>query len=94
MEVNPNIAYAMLDRMLGGKGESFGEIRNLTEIETILIRSLLEKMLDSEEAWSSIVEIEPETSDFEVNPQFLQIIAPNETVIVISLKYKLVMQVA
>lgn len=90
MEVNPNIAYAMLDRLLGGQGESGGEISNLTEIETSLVRNLLEKTLDSmREAWSSIAEIEPETSEFEVNPQFLQVISPNEIVIVISLNVQI-----
>ena len=33
MEVNPNIAYTMLDRMMGGVGESPGKVDNLTEIE-------------------------------------------------------------
>ena len=35
MEVNPNIAYSMLDRILGGKGNSTKQVDNLTEIETI-----------------------------------------------------------
>src|SRR5699024_6173111 len=30
MEVNPNIAYSMLDRILGGKGESNHLVENLT----------------------------------------------------------------
>src|SRR3954452_11564599 len=30
MEVNPNIAYAMMDRMMGGKGTSINKVDNLT----------------------------------------------------------------
>src|SRR5699024_11628742 len=37
MEVNPNIAYALLDRLLGGKGDSISKIENLTEIDTMLM---------------------------------------------------------
>ena len=37
------------------------------------------------EAWESIVEIDPILIEFEVNPQFLQMVSPNETVVVISL---------
>src|SRR5699024_8099773 len=36
MEINPNIAFSMMDRLLGGKGESIGATADsLTEIETL-----------------------------------------------------------
>lgn len=86
MEVNPNIAYSMLDRVLGGKGNSDKKVDNLTEIETILMSQLFEKsVVNLKEAWGSIVEVEPELEEFEVNPQFLQMVSPNETVVVVSL---------
>ncbi|AZB42948.1 flagellar motor switch protein FliM [Bacillus sp. FJAT-42376] len=86
MEVNPNIAYAMMDRVLGGIGSGFNKIETLTEIETKIMSNLFEKSLDNyREAWSSIIEIEPDMQEFEVNPQFIQMVSPNETVIVISL---------
>jgi flagellar motor switch protein FliM len=86
MEVNPNIAYGMLDRLLGGRGDSINKIDKLTEIETILISQLFEKTTVSlKEAWSSIISIEPELEEMEINPQFLQMVSPNETVVVVSL---------
>ncbi|SDJ72267.1 flagellar motor switch protein FliM [Sediminibacillus albus] len=85
-EFNPNIAYAMLDRLLGGKGKSVNKIENLTEIETTLMSQLFEKALENlQEAWSSVIEIDPMLEEFEVNPQFLQLVSPNETVVVVSL---------
>ncbi|MGQ4664629.1 flagellar motor switch protein FliM [Metabacillus halosaccharovorans] len=86
MEVNPNIAYAMMDRIMGGIGASVNKIENLTEIETKIISNIFEKSLDNyQEAWESLIEIEPSMLEFEVNPQFLQMVSPNETVVVISL---------
>lgn len=86
MEVNPNIAYAMMDRMLGGRGASYNKVENLTEIETKIMSNTFEKAFENlREAWSTIEEIDPVLSDFEVNPQFLQMVSPNETVVVISL---------
>ncbi|WP_430785917.1 flagellar motor switch protein FliM [Virgibacillus flavescens] len=86
MEVNPNIAYGMMDRILGGKGNSVNKVDNLTEIETMLMSQLFEKaVVNLQEAWSSIVEIDPVLEDFEVNPQFLQMVSPNETVVIVSL---------
>ncbi|RIU96359.1 flagellar motor switch protein FliM [Oceanobacillus picturae] len=86
MEINPNIAYALLDRILGGKGYSANKVDNLTEIETILMSQIFEKaIVNLQEAWASIVEIDPIMEEFEVNPQFLQMVSPNETVVVVSL---------
>ncbi|WNB90394.1 flagellar motor switch protein FliM [Bacillus sp. NEB1478] len=86
MEVNPNIAYSMLDRVMGGSGTGMNKIENLTEIETKIMTQLFENTLESfKEAWSSVIDLDPFMLDLEVNPQFLQMVSPNETVVVISL---------
>lgn len=86
MEINPNIAYSMLDRLMGGSGASHSNVDNLTEIETKIMTNLFERSFDNlREAWENIVEIDPMLIELEVNPQFLQMISPNETVVVISL---------
>jgi flagellar motor switch protein FliM len=86
MEVNPNIAYAMLDRLMGGRGSSINKVENLTEIETKIMSNTFEKSFENlQEAWSTISEIDSYLAAFEVNPQFLQMVSPNETVVVISL---------
>lgn len=86
MEVNPNIAYAMLDRLLGGRGSGVNKVDNLTEIESRIMTQLFRGTIDSfQEAWRSVIELDPEMEEIEVNPQFLQMVSPNETVIVISL---------
>ena len=60
MEVNPNIAYSMLDRLMGGVGESPGKVDNLTEIETKILTNLFERSFDNlREAWSGIIDIDP-----------------------------------
>ncbi|TDL89630.1 flagellar motor switch protein FliM [Vibrio vulnificus] len=86
LEVNPNIAYSMMDRVLGGRGISVNKVDSLTEIETKIMSNLFEKAFENlKEAWGTIVEIEPVMTEFEVNPQFLQLVSPNDTVVVISL---------
>jgi len=86
MEVNPNIAYSMLDRLLGGQGSNQVNLKNLTEIETIILSQLFEKSSNSlKTAWESMVDIEPILDELEVNPQFLQLVSPNETVVVVTL---------
>src|SRR5690625_7461772 len=86
MEVNPNIAYSMLDRMLGGKGISDVPTDSLTEIDTIIMTQLFEQsVVNLKEAWATMLDIDPVLEEFEVNPQFLQMVSPNETVVVVSL---------
>lgn len=90
MELNPNIAYGMLDRLLGGHGNTSPKIGAMTEIETKLIERIFEKALDTfREAWQSIIELSPSLEALETNPQFLQIASPNETVAVISFSTKI-----
>ncbi|WP_175989003.1 flagellar motor switch protein FliM [Bacillus sp. Marseille-Q1617] len=86
MEINPNIAYSMMDRVMGGKGVSVNKVDNLTEIETTIMSQLFERAFENlSEAWSTVVDVDPVFAEFEVNPQFLQMVSPNETVVVISL---------
>lgn len=86
IEINPNIAYAMLDRVLGGSGTSVNKIDQLTDIEEQLMTNLFKSAFEYlREAWETVIQVEPEMQSFEVNPQFLQVVSPNETVVVISL---------
>ena len=58
----------------------------MTEIETRIMSQLFQRTLESfQEAWSSVVELDPQMEEIEVNPQFIQMVSPNETVVVISL---------
>lgn len=98
MEVNPNIAYAMLDRLLGGQGAGQGAgqeagqevVRSLTEIETKVMMRMFGRALEYfGEAWKGVAVLEPEMDLMEVNPQFIQLVSPNETVAVVSLSSKI-----
>lgn len=86
MEIPPKIANVMLDRLLGGQGKVTKIDTDLTEIEISIIQRVFIRALDSfQEAWSSVIQLQPELKEVEVNPQFLTVVPPNETVIVVSL---------
>src|SRR5699024_12245607 len=76
----------MHDRIQGGKRTNINKVDNLREIETKLMIQLFEKAIHNlREAWSSVADIDPVLEDSEVNPQFLQMVSPNEKVVVVSL---------
>lgn len=90
LEVNPNVAFAMLDRMLGGTGMAPSKINALTEIETTVMERIFSRAFDSlQEAWKNVLDIEPRLEALETNPQFMQIVSPNETIALISLSTKI-----
>lgn len=90
MEFSPDIAYVMFDRLLGGQGNILQKDSDLTEIEISVIERVFSKSLDCfQEAWSSVVRLSPELKEIEVNPQFLTMSPPNETVILVSLHTKI-----
>ncbi|WP_169083072.1 flagellar motor switch protein FliM [Paenibacillus sp. PL91] len=90
LEVHPNVAYAMLDRMLGGQGIAPSKINNLTEIETIIMERIFSRTFESlQEAWRTIIDISPRLEALETNPQFMQIVSPNETIALISFSTKI-----
>ncbi|CAM3356318.1 flagellar motor switch protein FliM [Marinicrinis lubricantis] len=90
LEVNPNVAFAMLDRLLGGSGTAPSKVSALTEIETNVMERIFSKAFDSlQEAWKTVIDIEPRMEALETNPQFMQIVSPNETIALISLSTKI-----
>ncbi|GIP52244.1 MULTISPECIES: flagellar motor switch protein FliM [Paenibacillus] len=90
LEVHPNVAFAMLDRLLGGIGTSPSKIGSLTEIETIIMERIFSRAFESlQEAWKTVIDINPRMEALETNPQFMQIVSPNETIALISLSTKI-----
>ena len=60
MEINPNLGFAFLDRLMGGPGGTPERVRSLTEIEQTVMERLGQRMLDYlQEPWGSIIEMEP-----------------------------------
>ena len=56
LEVHPNVAYAMLDRLLGGIGTAPSKINRLTEIETIIMERIFSRAFESlQEAWKTVI---------------------------------------
>ncbi|WP_042355995.1 flagellar motor switch protein FliM [Bacillus rubiinfantis] len=87
IEINPQVAYAVLERMLGGQGDPAERDGGLTEIETILLQKVFSKAFDTyQNVWENIEDIKVVWEAIESNPQFIQIASPNETVIVIALR--------
>jgi len=85
LEIDPNIAFALVDRILGGKGYSIERIREFTEIELAILERIIIQMLNMmREPWENVLPIRPRLDKIETNAQFAQIVAQNETVALVT----------
>jgi flagellar motor switch protein FliM len=91
LDISPALSYAIIDRMLGGDPTPGDVIRRpLTEIETRLIGRVVRVFLDQlQTAWENIVPLKLEIERVESNPQLVQIVPPNEVVILVGLEVTL-----
>jgi flagellar motor switch protein FliM len=84
------IAFAAVDRLLGGTGEALSPKRPLTEIESNIMRSLMERALSElEYAYETLARVEAEIVQQEFNPQFAQVAAPSDMAITVSFETRI-----
>lgn len=90
LELNPSLAFPMIDMILGGPGRALSENRNLTEIELNIIEGVIKlAMRDLCGAWHPIMELEFYLEGKGTKAQMFQIVSPAETVIAIRLELRI-----
>ena len=91
LEISPLIIYPIIDRLLGGtNSELFIPQRPMTLIETKLIGKVTTRGLTAlQEAWAGIKQLDFSIVATESNPQLVQIVPPNEVVVVIGFELKM-----
>lgn len=89
-EINPSIIFPIIDRVLGGQGEAINKPRELTDLEQAIVGKLIEKAFGNlKDSWHRIVDFDPEIKARETNPQFVQIVAPNEMTLNLNFEIKI-----
>ncbi len=84
IEINPSIAFPMIDRLLGGIGESFEATRELTDIELNLLDAILRIIMQRlKEAWAPVTDMYPTVEAKESSPNVVKIVSQNEIVIMV-----------
>ncbi len=90
IDMQTNLGYAMIDRMLGGAGEPLDKSRDFSEIETSILDRIMATCVSLlREPWKNVAELEPYIERIESNPQFAQVIAPNEMIAIVTLNVKI-----
>lgn len=91
LDMSPSVLYPLIDRLLGGGHE--GNVlarRPLTEIELRLVNRITSLFIDElQRAWENVLPLTIKVERVESNPQLVQIVPPNEVVVLISFELTL-----
>ena len=89
IEIASTIGYAIVDRMLGGRGESIDKVREFSEIELLIIEKILVICVNLLcEPWQNVVALRPRLERIETNSQYAQIISPSEMIAIVTINLK------
>ncbi|WP_291580728.1 flagellar motor switch protein FliM [Clostridium sp. UBA6640] len=85
LETNAEFVLRIYDVLAGGSGSKKPMLKELTEIEKNLIKTLNSGLISNLRlAWEDVLEVEPEIENIETNPALNQTLAPNEPVALIT----------
>lgn len=87
MQLSNQITFAIIDRLLGGKGNYIDEVRDFTEIEVDIMNNVLinfSKLL--KDPWLSYIDMDPKLTSIETNSRVIQAIASDDVAIIVMLE--------
>jgi flagellar motor switch protein FliM len=86
LDINLSLLFPIIDRLLGGGSDSTPPARRpLTEIELRLVSRITDLFCkEMKQAWENVLELDLSIDHVESNPQLVQIVPPNEVVVLIS----------
>lgn len=90
IDLDDELGYAMIDRMLGGGGNPLEKSRDFSEIELVIIERILNVCTNLMiEPWHNVISLSPRLERIETNSQFAQIISPSEMTSIVTLNIKI-----
>jgi flagellar motor switch protein FliM len=91
LDINPSILFPIIDRLLGGGRDPTPLARRpLTEIELRLVARITGLFLEEfRRAWVNVIDLRVAVERVESNPQLVQIVPPNEVIVLISFEITL-----
>jgi flagellar motor switch protein FliM len=90
LEMNLELIFPLIDRLLGGTGNLPKLTRNITEIERNIIQGIIKLVtVNLTDTWRPVTHIDFNFHSSETRPQLLHVASPNEVVILVIFEVKL-----
>jgi flagellar motor switch protein FliM len=83
MSINIDIAFLLIEKLLGGEGEKTGIDRNeFTEIELMILKQLMERMCGAlKTCWEPLMTETPKLIATEMNPKLIHLLPQNDPIL-------------
>jgi flagellar motor switch protein FliM len=82
VQVDLNLVFSIIDRLLGGPGWYPNKLRDLTDIERTLMQRFMARMLNSyRESWNYLLTLSLKIEALDSNPQFIPRIIPLDQIV-------------
>jgi flagellar motor switch protein FliM len=82
VQVDLNLVFSVIDRLLGGPGWYPQKLRDLTDIERTLMQRFMARMLNSyRESWNYLLTLSLKIEALDSNPQFIPRIIPLDQIV-------------
>lgn len=86
LSMDAELAYALIERLLGGSGNPFKNNREFSDIELSIVEKIFNICVElMPESWQNVIEIKPVIERVETNTQFVQLYSPNEMTALVSI---------
>lgn len=90
IDIPPSIGYLFIERLLGGTGEKYELKRDFTEIELAILRTVFNRVSkEYEDSLRNFIDIDVKLRNIETNSKLMQVIMPDDTVVIIILNVKI-----
>ena len=90
IELATNLGFCIVDRLLGGEGVALEKKREFSEIELAIIERVMSVCVELlREPWKNVANVNPRLERIETNPQFAQIISPQEMTAIVTINLKI-----
>ncbi len=81
-QIDLNLVFSIIDRLLGGPGWFPQKLRDLTDIERTLMQRFMARMLNSyRESWNHLLTLSLKIEALDSNPQFIPRIIPLDQIV-------------
>jgi len=90
LEIDPQITFAIIDRICGGIGDGTKFQHELTEIELSILEGVIIRLLGNlREAWTSILDLRPRLGQIDTKSEYVKIVPDTEMVVLITIETKI-----
>lgn len=90
LEINPQLAIFIVERLFGGQGNMVNDVRPISVIEQKVMGRVVERIAgELTKNWNPVAKFNTDVERYESNPEFVQIVPSSEPVVVVSMEIKI-----